>query len=624
MDTPTPEVETTAKKINPFLKVLMILFAVPTMIVYESAKSLCKKAYGAYDSFFPTLVGILMGLGTGIGSGYYLGWAHNMSVSRWLPGGLAAFALSFFYLWPIVYLAGVKKLFELSKTLWKAVDGSEHSQSWFTPLLMFLGYSAIVGGSAYLGWSVLTGVHDHLGWGWFGYVVGLAVGAVVGCGAGAVAWKILKEARLGAIVAVSGAGLCYLFAPVTGAMVASTGLPAGFAWGAYVLEFALWVAYLFPVLHVIMTHGFRWLHDLVQKLCEKVYDEEKGGYREFFLQVANIGSAVLLATLSLSRWASFGLTPISGYVLAGAVALSSYIVVGKLLDKLGSGLAGVAAALTAAWISGWAYYNHGLWFGYVGALAVGLVCAFTTFFVGFPALYLLVRLIAQPLLASWLRKPLVWLFENIYEGFRKVLSEVFHAFSNTYDDETPHRELFLQVTNLATAVGVAFGSLALANLLGFATWLTVVTMAFLVGLSYLLVGKLFLKAGNYLVGTLVSLATGIFAGVLVFAAFPLWVAILSGLVAWALSFFLAFPVAYVVVRGIANIMRASRWLGVFLSRIHTWCWARFTSLWTEFLEVYRGVRDWFKPWWKQFSQSWNDTWTSVKQTMSQFNSNRKK
>jgi len=206
---PTGTGEAPVKKhVNPFLKALMVVCAVPTMIVYESAKSLCKKTYGAYHNFFPTALGIVLALGSGIGAGYYLGWVADTSVFKWLPGGVLASALTFFYVWPLLFLGIFKQAFKLSEALWDTVNKTEtyrssgwfssgvRSTSWFTKVVMFLGYTSIVLGSTYLGWNVLQGVHDKLEWGWFGYVVGLIAGGIAGLVAGAISWTILGKGRL--------------------------------------------------------------------------------------------------------------------------------------------------------------------------------------------------------------------------------------------------------------------------------------------------------------------------------------------------------------------------------------------------------------------------------------------
>lgn len=634
-DTPSTGEAPAKKHVNPFLKALMIVFAVPTMIVYESAKSLCKKAYGAYDSFFPTALGIVIALASGIGAGYYLGWVVDTSVYKWLPGGVLGSALSFFYIWPLLYLGIFKQAFKFSELLWDTVGKTEHhsyggwfsggrtsSTSWFTHVLLFLGYVSIVLGAVYLGWNTLLGVHDKLDWGKFGYVVGLVAGGIVGLASGAISWAILAKGRLATVTAVTGVGLTYLFASATQSVVSrwsdAFGLgqfAGGFSWLAYILEFAVYAAYVFPLVHIIMTHGFSWVADALKGLLEKVYgsEEKRSDYRQFFAQVVNIAGAYQLAKLSFVGSAYFALSGWYPIAIAAGVAFLSYLLIGKLLREVGNGLVGGIASAHSVLFAFFAYKAAGLWFGTVGAIAAAAVAGALTFDLAFPLAYLAVRLLAKPLLASWLGKPLAGLHEGIWNGVKRIGTELGHAFSKTYDDETPYKATFLHLVNLGTLVGTFFGFGALTGALGFATWLSWATVAASLVLSYLLVGKLLQKAGNELVGILTGLAAGIFVGVLTLAGHAWWVATIVGLIAAALTFSLAFPIAYVVLRAIINVVQPEKWLRPALVGAHDAVWGNFASLWSEFLEAYRDVRNWFRPTWESFKASWSETWAQVRQ-----------
>jgi hypothetical protein len=630
----TGEAPVTKKHVNPFLKALMIVFAVPTMIVYESAKSLCRKAYGAYDSFFPTALGIVIALASGIGAGYYLGWVADTSVYKWLPGGILGAALSFFYIWPLLYLGIFKQMFRLSETLWDTVGKTEHysyggwfssgvrSTSWFTKLLLFLGYVSIVLGALYLGWNTMLGVHAKIDWGWFGYVVGFVAGAIIGLAAGAISWAILSKGRLATVTVVTGVGLTYLFAShtqgVVGRWAEAFGLAqfaGGLSWFAYVLEFAIYVAYAFPLVHIIATHGFGWIADALEGLLEKVYgsEEKRSDYRQFFAQVVNIAGAYQLAKLSFVGSAYFALSGWYPLAVAAGVAFLSYLLIGKLLRSVGNSLVGGIASAHSVAFTFFAYKAAGLWFGWVGAIVASAVAGALTFFLVFPLAYLVVRLLAKPLLASWLGRPLAGLHAALWNGLKRVGTELGHSFVKTYDDETPYKATFLHLVNLGALVGVFFGFRTLTGALGFATWLSWATVAASLVLSYLLVGKLLQKAGNELVGILAGLAAGIFVGVLTFAGHAWWVATLVGLVGAALTFGLVFPVVYVVLRAIINVTRPEKWLRPALVAAHDAVWGKFASLWREFLEAYREVRDWFRPTWESFKATWNDTWQQVRQ-----------
>ena len=239
--------------------------------------------------------------------------------------------------------------------------------------------------------------------------------------------------------------------------------------------------------------------------------------------------------------------------------------------------------------------------------------AVAVFFLVFPIAYALVRLVAKPLLASWLRDPLVKLHEVLSE-------EIGHAFSRTYLDQTEYRDLFLHATNIVAGVGLAYAAYLLSAALGFGVAMTAGTVILTVGLSYMLVGKLLLKAGNYLVGVLTGLAVGVFAGTIVYAgqSAGLYAAIPAGLVVAAAVFGIGFPLVYVVVRAVANFLAATRWLKPVLVTVYEFFWNLFAALWREFLETYKRVYDSIKPYFGNFRQTWVDTWESVRQSFSKW------
>jgi hypothetical protein len=227
-----------------------------------------------------------------------------------------------------------------------------------------------------------------------------------------------------------------------------------------------------------------------------------------------------------------------------------------------------------------------------------------------------VRLLAKPLLASWLTTPLVYVHDNVCKALSNLGRELFHAADNTYDDETPYRKVFLHVLNLGTMVGAFIGARMLMATLGLPLWLSIPGIALGVVLSYLLIGKLLLKVGNGLPGTLVSLATGVYAGTIAYGAqsYGLWVAIPVGLIAAALTFGLIFPVLYIGVRAVVNLFRPELWAEPALTRVHDAGWQLVSNLWAEFLSTYRSLKTWFTPTWENIRASWASAWQSVRDT----------
>src|SRR5262249_17956874 len=155
------------------------------------------------------------------------------------------------------------------------------------------------------------------------------------------------------LATVTGVGVTYLFSTYTQSVVGTwsdafgiTRFAGGLNWVAYVFEFAAYVAYLFPFVHIVMTHGFGWVADALEGLLEKVYgsEEKKSDYRQFFAQVINFAGAYQLAKLSIVASAYFALPGYIPLAVAGGVALLSYLLLGKLLREVGNGLVGGIAS----------------------------------------------------------------------------------------------------------------------------------------------------------------------------------------------------------------------------------------------------------------------------------------
>ncbi len=603
------------KHVNPFLKAIMIVAVFVAMIFHEPAKYLKKRVYER--SGFLGFLGVIASIGAGIGAGYYLGWTQELPLVKWLAGGVITSVMTWYYVWPLVYLILFDKAIDFSETLWNLVPSPESKKertAWFSKLLVGLGYVASVVGAAALGWSTMLNVHDYLQWGWFGYLPGLFVGGIAALIVGAFAMSAMGFLNLFAVAVVSGASILYLASPWLQGFVAGYGMenPEPYVNGSYVLGMVLWVAYIFPMAHFVIGNSFRFVIDIfdhLEELLNSVYEEEKGGYREFAMQIMAIGSAVLIAYFSLSAWAMAGVGYTMTLALAGLLGFASYLILGSILNRVGAVAGGLAAAAGVGYYAFLTWAAYGLWFGLVGQCVAAILAAVFTFFLAFPVAYYLVRLAARPLLASWLRDPLV-------NTHAMLTEELGNAFSRTYGDKTDYRDLFLHGVNIKASLGLAYGAFLLSAALGFGTAMTAGTVVLTVGLSYMLVGKLLLKAGNYLVGTLVSLSVGVYAGAYVFATQPqgLVVAIPAGLVVAAAVFGIGFPLAYVLVRAVANLIRATRWLKPALEAVYNFFWNMFASLWREFVETYKAVYDSLKPFFGNFRQTWNDTWESVRQS----------
>ena len=323
-----------------------------------------------------------MSFGTGIGVGYILGWAFEMALWKWLGGGIAMAALTFYYLWPVFYLLLCEHAFNWSEKLWSHVnvDGKSSYYSdnrppaWFSQFLMLVGYAAIIVAAAGFGWHQMFVVHDSIAnWGgigsllglfasiivgilfiallvvianlvsgWLvlisiiigvvyctghwesvkaiavsfsGYALGAVAGLIVAGISGGIAWAMLHWGRIPLLALLSGVVLTLLGAPHTAAMIGAINLgpvaaiaPAlvdvihllpiarivpALPWLAYGLELLVYIGFIFPISHIVITHTLKRLPDIF-KLWESVYQEEVGGYREFAVQIFNISLVALV------------------------------------------------------------------------------------------------------------------------------------------------------------------------------------------------------------------------------------------------------------------------------------------------------------------------------------------
>lgn len=672
--------------VNPFVKLITYIFVLPVVVCVEGTKSLFRKTYSQNDSAIPAIIGVLVSLLAGIGVGYNMGWLGEAAWYKWSSFGVGTTALSFFYLWPLLYLGVFKFAFRVSEKLWKYVniDAYEPYRSrdeervqnpaWFSKVLMFLGwigvgvvslgtlvqvaisvqahqatwgwlggllgiicfiilfvigcgivrllayisgffaFLAVVAGiictfvfwgavSAVLGgaWNSLTGAD----WGAWGYVAGGLVGLICAAFVGSALGALLKSAKIRLIAAVTGFATVYALVPTTNALVAEIPLGAfGFAgialpWLAYALELLLVIGFVFPAVHIFVTHALRKLADLAD-LMESAYGEREGGFREVFLNVAAIGAAATVPFFAPAALTAYlGLTTLWTIVPATAVLVYlTYTLGGKLLDAVGNWPFGVVAALAAAYKTFFAYQAAGYVFGVVGAGAAAAFAGAATFVVIFPLAYILVRKVLTVVGILNVRDALLRAHERACSLIFDLIDEVMEAAKNAYGDETPYAKVFAHIINLVVAGAVVYGSYLGGEWLGFALWLTLSCAAVLAVLAYTLVGKALVKWGSAQVGFVLASAAAIIGGIHIHGAQPeVWgnaryiLSIVGALVVGAITFGGIFPVAYLVVRKIINIVSPEAWLLPLLEGAHTRISKFFGNFFSDFMVKYRAVRE---------------------------------
>lgn len=605
-----------------FLTYIMIVFVVPVMALWEAAKGLHKAVYEQrWTGPLRALIGVVAGVGAGIGTGYFEGWQNGWSWYAWLPAALAAAVATYAYLFPLAYLAVLRPLRIASKELWEAVP--ERNQ-WFTEFLKGAAKLGALGGSAWFAWTQAVSAHANLvanGWGFFAGPGAFAWFVIVGCVAAAFAWSIFATTIYGVCV---GTGLLVAY----GLMGPTSSLLSGFglttqAWTftAAAVEFLLWIGFVFPLLHVVASHGLRFVKDLALKVYKAAYEKTVGQYEGVFTQLVNIWTAYHLATLSLTLFAALGLT-LAGWVawvVPAMVALLSYVLVGQLFRAVGNrGLGIVAAAHALRWTVV-PMLASGFALGWViggGVLAMAL-----TFYLVYPLAYVLVRLVGQFVLNNNVAGLLVTAHDKACDAAEQLVREVAEARTTTYGDDSWFAKMFLHLANVTLLLPVWYYMSGFLAAVGTSGWAAYAFTALALVLSYLLIGRLLLAARNFLVGGVVALVGAIVAGTLAYAhtTWGLWVGIPAGLVGGFLVAGWLFPVAYVFARFVVNLVDGfvplfSKVVEPVVRGVHEFCWKQAAGLWEQFKSTYRMVKEAIKPVWNSIGEAWSSAWQSVKDT----------
>lgn len=639
---------TSSNQRNPLARLFLFVLAFTVMPFYEGAKWLSNKVYRGWEGALRALIGMGLGITAGISAGHCIGWQLGHSAWLWLPGGLLSFLLTFSYAWPLVYLWPVKPLLNLCEKFGSALRKLAQNQlaawtdayinlirklplaeapwaavlkkgrdSWVMGVLYAVSYISIVLGCAYLAWSTFGFVHGAVHLGVVSYLLGGIAGLAAALFALTAMWTLLDYGKIPVIAMGSGAILIHTFAARTAALVAHTGADPIFNWLAYAVEFLLYTAYVFPIGNLVLTNGFwKWLIDEIKPLTEKVYDESQGDYRAFFHQSVGLAATWRFTTLSLVLCAALGLHLPATIAVAALVAVLSYTLVPKLIDHdAGNALIGVVFSGHAAWFAGKAYLAAGLWYGVYGAIPAGVAAGIVAGTVVFPALYLLLKAVANPLLASWLSKPLVAAHKWVWTGFQKLVEKLSKVYEYSYKDKAPFRDLFIQAGNLAVAAVMFVATVRSGNALGLVSVLTYALAAVAVFLSYTLIGKLLTKVGMEAYGVVLSLSAAIWAGSFVYPVSghgvgSVVVTAVAALAAGNFVAWLAFPIAYVVLSFLTG-WALTPWLLPLLSGLYGAAWKLFAGLWKAFLSVYNLAKNFIAPYWQALVRLWTGLWKSV-------------
>lgn len=611
---------------------LMFAVAALAMLFIKPSQYLRKRAYDdSKIAPFPWLVGLVASAAAGVELGAVV---YHLGVSWWLPLGVGAVLATYYYLWPALYLAIFQWSFRFASFLWKRTPDGDSSQvnaygvsPWFVLLVLRVTRFAAVFACGVLWWQLASGIHAKLDWdGALLNVISLLVSGVAALAVslivGALAFGLLSQGVLTVAIA-SGLALSYWLSPQAVELVQAYQLPANTAYGMQALVFFVWTAYLFPLSILFVSRLFRGFGEWIVRaldyffgnffkhfgrFLDAAYDDSDRNYLGFVRHSANI------AVASAVGYYAFGFDSIGGADLLTASlrvvlpVLLSYIVGGYLLRLVHNGfIAVVLSGLTAYFAYGLALFV-GVPLGVVGAVASAVL----TFVVGmifvFPLAYLLVKLVLNRLLASWLGQPLAKVHEQLS-------TEIFSSVSHTYEDKAEYGQLFAHAAGIAATAAAYFGLSRLVGLLDFAPlYVQIITISGAISV-YLAAGKLFVRYGNVLIGALLSLGAGVWGGISLYQHFDanLWYGVGGFFATGLATAFIGFPVSYVVLRALLSLVAVTHWLLPFLAVVHGFFFGFVSRFWQGVVSAYRIIEAAWLPAWRNVSQMWDDSWASAKE-----------
>jgi hypothetical protein len=171
-----------------------------------------------------------------------------------------------------------------------------------------------------------------------------------------------------------------------------------------------------------------------------------------------------------------------------------------------------------------------------------------------------------------------WLLP-LLKGFRKVFVEVYRS---------ENQGLTLQLVNLLLAVALAVYG---ARLLSAGDWTFGLAIFVVSFFSYLWVGALLQKVGNWLVGGAFALVAAYFASLFTQGTGTIISTVVDALAA-GLVFFIVFPLLAWSFVGVFRLLGLADWFEAMMAGLHRWVWESSLILRSVAADVYVGTRDW--------------------------------
>lgn len=607
------------------------LLFIPTVIymaLRESSKWLGERAYrgGIFRTLVVGLVGFALACVTSISSANFLSGSLGWNPASWFVGATLAFVLTLSHIWPVLYLAVVRHIWNLgewllkqvnvfskqvlkpaafglvgvlrkapgSDYLWKIVEGEAGGKNWGIRLLaavLFLGavvLSALVGFqvfaalSGFLPLPMLSFLHLE---GLFAGVVGLTVFYLLA--STFVSFIDDGEAPATAII-FSGLSTYGLLAYTP--ILAGTSLPLTIG-GAF-FSFLFGVAYLIPGLIALLQGGL--VERLLKawgRLLDSVYaDNENEDFQRFYRHAMNIVVASAIGIIIHANIGLLNLGAVAGLLVAVLAGLYFYAAAGKefvdssssnsLIGFLFSLLSGYLAVsllpVHFALAGGWLFATVVLSFFLTGLLAYPIAHASVRALTGFAAPFLGARLEA--------------LHSVAFSAFKSVSDLIVKMRREAFQDRTGFDSLFGHIGTALVAVAAVKSVLPLAApFLPAALWLsTLIVVTFGLNLV-ILMNRLFRRYSAESLSFAVGVTSLFLVGraVLLSSGSGLAAAIVGLGAAWLLGGVLA-PGFYLVLRAPANLL-FTKWLGPVLDSVSDFIWQTYVSIWSFVAERFSGL-----------------------------------
>jgi hypothetical protein len=394
----------------------------------------------------------------------------------------------------------------------------------------------------------------------------------------------------------------------------------GISIGFGTVIFMAWAAYGYPMTLRVLRGVFQKLPELSRKLRDEAYanqdSEEKpsqGQMRKGLAQILNFSVATSLSTITLGLLHGSTILAVG---VGAVVFLLSYGLVGKLLSKDDDNMSTSNITSVYAAVCAYSALAPSGPFAIAGALVVAALAVVANYFLVFPGAYVLLnRTLQKPI--ALLTSPLVKLNEVFIKGFDKVFEKLNKLATQTYSSEqdNAYRDFIHQLLVHATPLVIGLPAIYGAAVSGNITQAVINTL--LMGLGYLLGGRLLIASGNYLLGTLTALAAGFSTGQYALSSHQHPVlAVGLGLLMLYLGFSYLYPVIFVLLKGFCKLFdRNSVIVGNAASILKAKFdkdWARFQPIWDIFIFVFDLAANVFKAVGRIVNQAWKTASAFVK------------